>query len=271
MSDAEERVRRTVSAWRAGSIALGWAYPDDWEVPEVIEVAEAALGEADLLGPLERLGRARARGGIDLRETLADLLTLREVLDTEASTSDDLPSAWLRAAAEGWADEAADELALSRLDDGLTGLATAPYLRTRLLEVYQECDANSVETSARYEFVAVALDVSGLPTMTALAAMVLTAAALDAVFSNGETRALLATTTAVVLTPRSGLVPARALTARAFVERGLAVEHIPADVVRVWRVRLPGTYAAACRLIRALSRGSHEIDPHLQSGLGVPK
>lgn len=75
-----EWVAEVVSVWRARSCVNGWSYPHDWVIDEVDDVAREALEDGDLIGPLTRLGAARARSGADLGEVLDDVAALHAVL-----------------------------------------------------------------------------------------------------------------------------------------------------------------------------------------------
>ena len=63
-----EPARQLYERWRATSLEIGWAFPDDWWVPPVDEVIEALCAGRDPAGPCVELGRARAEAGVSLRE-----------------------------------------------------------------------------------------------------------------------------------------------------------------------------------------------------------
>ncbi|AHH99638.1 hypothetical protein GCM10010174_17870 [Kutzneria viridogrisea] len=237
--------------WRDRSVASGWAFPRDWILCEAEDVVDALLSGADLTGPLGRLGRARARAGCDLRESLQDVTALYSLVG-EVQVEQDLPIGWLRAVATGWADEAVRGLGRTRVDDGLTGLVTRAYLRTRLAEVYQEDQARGTSTPDRYALVAVSVDLTELPRLSRLSALVLVANALQLVFHAGETKALVAPATAAVLVRTSALPEGRIKDARQLIAQRLAADGLSAARVRAWSQRLPARYESACDLVNSL-------------------
>ncbi|WP_372666775.1 hypothetical protein [Amycolatopsis kentuckyensis] len=101
---ADGAVRRLRGRWRLASTTSGWRFPSDWAVPEVDTVCSSALFRGDLTAALTVLGRARARTGAGLDETLYDVAALHTVLD---GCADAAQPAMLRAAAIGWANAVA--------------------------------------------------------------------------------------------------------------------------------------------------------------------
>nr|CEL15312.1 hypothetical protein [Kibdelosporangium sp. MJ126-NF4]CTQ95646.1 hypothetical protein [Kibdelosporangium sp. MJ126-NF4] len=245
------RPDEVVTAWRARSLRDGWAYPDDWEVPEAYRVAEAHLSGTDVLGPLATLAGVRARCGFGLREALGDMVALHWVL-----VGGEPPPDWTRTTAIGWSDAAALELAATRVDDGVTGLATAAYLRTRLFEVYEQCAASGAHASTQYCLIVVSVALGALTGLDRTAAMVLTADSLGMVFGSGETRALVTPSTAAVLSPCGPLVPARVRVAGALIVDRFVRSGLPAGLVRPRCEQLPDGYEEALRLIGSLGRSS---------------
>lgn len=122
----------TRDAWRTRSLASGWVFPEDWWAPAVDAVTYAVARRADLAGPCARLGHARAKAGVGIGETLEDLGALFTVLGRDMPPMD-----CVRALAEGWVESGMFGLSDLTCEDPLTGLATLPYLRTRLAEIYR--------------------------------------------------------------------------------------------------------------------------------------
>ncbi|WP_246258576.1 GGDEF domain-containing protein [Amycolatopsis anabasis] len=242
--------------WRAASLAAGWPFPNDWAVVPVDEVCEVVLRGEDVLAALAGLGAARSDEGADLSETLLDVAALYSVSTDAAVTPDTVPASWVRAVSEGWADAAAAQVGRAKVADGLTGLATTAYLRTRLAEVYESCAAQGAIPGDRYALVIVAVDFAAAPGWAKQAAMVLIGQTLPTAFSRGETRALLSPSTAAVLTERDQLLPARTARLRELATDQLAVDPMTraAGPVRVWVEPLPDDYDAACGLISHLGR-----------------
>ncbi|ONI81137.1 hypothetical protein ALI144C_21585 [Actinosynnema sp. ALI-1.44] len=245
------RLDDVVKAWRTRSLRDGWAYPDDWEVPEAYLVAEAHLSGSDMLGPLAALAGVRARAGFGLREVLGDMIALHSVV-----LVGEPPPDWTRTTAIGWSDAAALELASTRVDDGVTGLATAAYLRTRLFEVYEQCAAAGVYASTRYCLIVVSVALGTLTGLDRTAAMVLTADSLGMVFAHGETRALATPSTAAVLSPCGPMVSARVRVAGALITDRFTRSGLPAGLVRSRCEQLPDGYEEACRLVGSIGRNT---------------
>src|SRR6202012_4353551 len=106
---------------------------------------------------LVRLGKARAVAGSGLGETLQDVAALHAVLNDAggadgmvAADPDAMPARLLRVTAVAWSDVLVRQLAHTEACDGLTGLASAAYLRARLREVYREAEANGTDAPSRY-------------------------------------------------------------------------------------------------------------------------
>jgi GGDEF domain-containing protein len=240
--------------WRSATTAAGWAFADDWALPEVDTVCAAVLGPGDPGAALTALGGARARCGCGLGETLLDLAALHAVLRAPAGSAepapadvDATPAPMLRATALGWADVVAGRASAVESVDPLTGLPTASYLRTRLGEVYR------AEEAADRALVLVRLDVPRTSGWSAVVALTLLADVLREVFDGGETIAALNRTTAVVLAGRDDALERRAGTLARLAGHRLAVDpHLRlVGTPVVWLERLPGTYDEARDLLAA--------------------
>jgi hypothetical protein len=173
-------------AWRLRSLASGWHTADDWHNRAVDAVTEAMLPgapSADLARACGALGRARARAGVGVTETIADLAALYAVLGRDTP-----PLSVVSSLAEGWAEEGLARQAMGRCEDPLTGLATVPYLRTRLTEVYREADLLGVSPARGHRLVVVCQ--AGRPDpWRRLAADILLGYDLRAAFPGGDTLA----------------------------------------------------------------------------------
>lgn len=261
------RLLRTLrSRWRTASIASGWRFPADWAVAEVDQVCAAVLaadGSAEACeDALVRLGRARAAAGSGLGETLQDVAALHAVLSGPehqdgivSADPDALPARLLRVTALAWSDVLVRQLAHSEASDGLTGLANPAYLRARLREVYQEATAAGVPVRDRYVLVVVSSRLSGTAAWSRLAAMVLLADVLRAVFDGGQTLATVGPNTMLVLAERDDRLSERLASTRWVAARRLAVDPQLRTVgpPSVWLETLPGSHAAACRLVGELA------------------
>jgi hypothetical protein len=258
-----DRVRRLRTHWRTASLAAGWPFPSDWALPEVDMVCSAVVEDADLAPALAELGRARAEAGAGLSETLTDLAALHAVLETPDSTAgmvgadpDALPARHLRVLAIAWAELAVHRSTNTEVADGLTGLSTAAYLRTRLREVYAECALHGVAPESEYVLVGIGIDLAALAGWSRLAAVVLLADVLQAVFDGGETLTALGPSVAVALCRRDERLAMRVASVR-----WLAVDRFALDAhldelgePRVWLERLPAGHEGACALLAHLGR-----------------
>lgn len=244
--------------WRTASLAAGWPFPSDWEVPAVDVVCSAVVAGEDIRDSLAELGAARAECGVELAGTLQDLAALHAVTTAKtdglvSADPDAVPAPLLRTTALGWAD-VINRLSVRReVEDPLTGLNTAGYLRTRLHEIYRETRSRGGLAGEEYALLTVSLGVStdGYPRMVA---MVLIADVLRTIFDGGETIALLRATTAGVLTPRSPELATRCLQARWMIENRLAGDPALRDCgrVRVREAPLPHDHESACELLASL-------------------
>ncbi len=191
--DSAVRIRALRSRWRTASLASGWRFPTDWAVAEIDQVCEAVVKGSEPDDALVRLGRARALAGSGLGETLQDVAALHAVLTVPehrdgmvAADPDAMPARFLRITALAWSDVLVRQLAHTEAADGLTGLASAAYLRARLREVYQEGTASGVAVRSRYVLVVMSPDLGHATGWSRLAAMVLLADVLRAVFDGGK-------------------------------------------------------------------------------------
>jgi GGDEF domain-containing protein len=268
--DPTRELRALRSRWRTASIASGWRFPADWAIAEVDVVCEAALAGgvagpvADpVTGALVKLGRARALAGSGLGETLQDVAALHAVLTVPdhadgmvAADPDAMPARLLRVTALAWSDVLIRQLAHSEASDGLTGLANAAYLRARLREVYRASSAAGVETRSRYVLVVVSPDLAHASGWSRLAAMVLLADVLRAVFDGGQTLATVGPNTMVVLAERDDELSERVASARWVASDRLGVDPTLRAIgpPSVWLEQLPDSHPAACRLVATLGR-----------------
>ena len=251
------------SRWRTTSLAAGWRFPNDWALSEVDAVCEAAVNEADLTGPLSRLGAARAESGAGLEETLQDLAALHAVLsDTSGVTAlvapriEATPAKLLTVTALGWAAVVGDQAATCEAEDSLTGLTTPAYLRTRLREVYRDAEVTGRRPGDHHVLLFVSLDLSRTSGWSRLVAMALVADALRTVFAGGETLTAVGRSVVAALTPRTPELAAAAANLRWLTAEKLDVDpHLrPTGPARVWLERLPETHQAACDLLASVAR-----------------
>ncbi|HEY3262621.1 MAG TPA: GGDEF domain-containing protein [Pseudonocardiaceae bacterium] len=279
--------------WWAATLAAGWPYPGDWGVSAVDAVCEASADGRDPIQAIGSLGRARARAGAGLGETLRDVAALYSVLlaldrpalgrpalgrpaldrpaldrlamdrpaqraaaEGEPVVVDRVPTRLVRAAAMGWAEVASDEIASARAIDQLTGLATACYLRTRLGEIYRCAQAEGRSADDSHVLVLLAVDLSNTAGWTRFVPMLLAAEAIRAVFDGGQTHALLGPSIAAVLSTRDDRLPLHTGRLRRLASDMLATDPDAASAgpARVWLQRLPDSYGRACDLLTHVGR-----------------
>ncbi|MEV0058057.1 hypothetical protein AB0H34_47170 [Saccharopolyspora shandongensis] len=252
------RRRALRSRWRTASLAAGWPFPSDWASDAVEAVCAAVVAGDSLAESLADLGASRAEAGVGLAGTLQDLAALHAVSSgwhdgLVSADPDAVPTAMVRATALGWSDVVARMSVGREVEDPLTGLTTAGYLRTRLHEVYRAARAEGRPAGNGHVLVTVSLGATGddYPRMMA---MVLIADALRTVFDGGETTSLLRSATAVVLAQRDRLLPARCIQARWTIQHRLAAD--PAlrgcGPVLLREDVLPDGHDEACELLASL-------------------
>lgn len=260
--DSSGELRALRSRWRTASIASGWRFPADWAVAEVDQVCEAVVSGTEPDDALVRLGRARAMAGSGLGETMQDVAALHAVLTVPehrdgmvAADPDAMPARFLRIIALAWSDVLVRQLAHSEASDALTGLASAAYLRARLREIYREGTATGREVRSRYVLVVMSPDLGHATGWSRLAAMVLLADVLRAVFDGGQTLATVGNTVLVVLAERDDRLSARIAMARRLATDRLGIDPQLRELCppSVWLERLPTSHPAACRLIAELA------------------
>jgi hypothetical protein len=221
-------------------MACGWAADDDWQVTAVDTVAAAAWRGTGLAAACGMLGRERARAGVGIGETLTDLAALCFVLD-----GGEPPGELVRPLAEGWAEAGLARMSEGTCEDPLTGLATMPYLRTRLGEVYREArQAGSCAADSHRLLVA---DLPHrLDPWDRLSVILLVSNDLRAAFPGGETLSLAASGRAIALVRAVPELPFRATGLR----RSLTAAH----GTRLRLLKPPAQHEEALRLLDGLAR-----------------
>lgn len=248
--------------WRSASLASGWRFPSDWALPEVDTVCAAIVADGETDEALAGLGRARAAAGAGLEETLADMAALHAVLETAdevggfvAPSIDGAPARFVRITAVAWADVAFDQIANVEVTDSLTGLPSAPYLRTRLGEIYRQAARKERPVAEDHVLLVVSIDVAELSGWPRLTVMILTADVLRSVFDGGETVASLGPSTLAVLAGRETGVSSSAVTLRRKLTEQLLIDPQLRDAVHpeIRVVRLPDDIDSANALLSSLS------------------
>ena len=247
-------------AWRLRSLATGWLTDDDWHSAAVDAVLAAAPGQLShggrpspgdaglaavedeiLTAACAGLGRSRAKAGIGIGETIDDLAALFAVLDSEP------PLHLICSIAEGWAEEGLALLAQGGCEDPLSGLATLPYLRTRLAEVYREAEQRGTSPADTHRLLVVGLPRRPDP-WRRMALAILVGHDLRAAFPGGETLSLARRTRPG---PAIALVPARRDLPLRYARLRRSVQATFGTQIRM--TPLPRLLAEALRLVDELA------------------
>lgn len=248
-------------AWRRCSLAGGWLTPADWHGEAVDAVLAAVAGAGELVTACTGLGRARARAGTGIAETIDDLAALFVVLE------DALPTRLVGAVAAGWAEAwtdawsetwtgvgagwSQDPLAGNGCEDPLSGLVTLPYLRTRLAEVYREAGQGGTSPADTHRLLVVRLPRRPDP-WHRMALAIVVGRDLRAAFPGGETLSMArphgdhGTGSAIALVPVRGDLPLRYARLRRSVQATAGT--------RIRMTPLPGQLPEALRLVDELAR-----------------
>jgi hypothetical protein len=261
-------------AWRRRSLATGWLTADDWHskaVDAVIaachdgrpasgEAGLAPVGDGSLIVACAGLGRSRARAGIGIAETIDDLAALFAVLDSgpghersgpagkgsgpAGERSGDPPLHLVCAIADGWAEESLAQLAQGGCEDPLSGLATLPYLRTRLAEVYREAEQAGTSPADTHRLLVVGLPRRPDP-WRRMTLAILVGQDLRAAFPGGETLSMAKPGPAIALVRARGDLPLRYARLRRSIQVtfGTQIRMTP----------LPGLFTEALRLVDELA------------------
>lgn len=262
--------------WRTASVERGWSYPDDWWVPAVDAIAEAAADGDDLIEACRRLGAARAHAGVTMKEALDDIRALCHLLRSLRSHPYggiarhelDILEA-VCATAEGWAEGIDGSSGATATEDPLTRLVDTAYLSARLGEIYQAAEYSGHRPNFTHAFVVVSLVGPRAPETNETVqrpsgvserweqVRQITELADDVqrVFARGETIALVSPSTVVVLAVRSPELSSQITVLRQILENrhfGIAVDQ--PSVVGVWLEGLPETLRSARNLLGELRR-----------------
>jgi hypothetical protein len=179
---------------------------------------------ANLARACGSLGQARAKAGVGIAAAITDLAALYTVLGRGSP-----PLHLDSSIAGGWAEEGLTRESQGYCEDPLTGLATLPYLRTRLAELYREADLLGISPAHTHRLIVI----SPLPPADQwhrLAGAIRLGHDLRAAFPGGETLAQ---------APGPGA--------------GLALVRVRWD--------LPARYAELCHAVQLSCRAHTRISP----------
>lgn len=226
--------------WRRRSLSGPWTHEDDWWTPAVDVVAEAMVRGRRAGPACALLGRARARAGVGVGEALEDLGMLYAALGW-----DEPPLSAVRALAEGWSEGGLTAVWSASCEDPVTGMANLAYLRTRLAELYREARAEG--SAPRRTHCLVVIDGGdGADPWGGVARTVRMGHNLRAVFTGGETRALLGSGRAAALVRKQDKLALQTAALRRAYSR--------ANRARIWTEDLPHRLEQALRLLDGLAR-----------------
>ena len=235
----------------------------------------AAVGATALAAACAGLGRSRARAGVGIAETIDDLVALFAVLAGGGGESagalaggggeragapaggeeeragvlsegqhGDPALRFVGAIAEGWAEESVSQFARSGCEDPLSGMATLPYLRTRLAEVYREAEQRGTSPAETHRLLVVGLPRRPDP-WRRLVLPILVGRDLRAAFPGGETLALAKPGPAIALVPARRDLPLRYARLRRNIQAAFGTQ--------IRMTPLPGRLTEALRLVDELA------------------
>ena len=219
------------------------------EVPQGYDaVAEALVAGRSPVAACAVVGRDLASDGVSLGETLSGLGTTYRVLG--AGVPD---FAATESLAVAWSEATLDFLHDVTCEDPLTGLASAPHLRTRLTEVYRGADlaGASVRTTHALVVVDVPRRSGGLleaPAFGRALGLAAVAEVLREIFAGDETVARLGSDRVAALVRRTDTLGESVARVRATLERLPLPSH-----AGVWIEGLPGQSELGVRLLAELA------------------
>lgn len=245
MSADGDALASLVSTWSEVAASTGWVWPGDWWHPSVEAAAAAVLNGVDAGPALARLGDARARAGVGVAEALDDLEAL-----FAAACGAEPPYGALRAYVEAYGDAALGTAEHDGCEDPLTGLATMPYLRARVVEEYREAARDGALVARRAALVVVEISPDSGPALLATIEMIKVADVLRSVFSGGETCAALSRRRSAALVRRRETLPRSVQ----LLQELLAARSVNGATARSWVEGLPPHESGAVALLDELAR-----------------
>jgi hypothetical protein len=184
---------------------------DEWADPAARDLSEAFDGES-AFATVERavVAFAQARAGADYKadEVAADLAALvRVAWPPDAGTWADAidPIGLLARGLGAWAAEQASSASGGDCHDPVTGLVTGRYLRERVRELHDQCDALAISPPVTFGAVVVQLELGAVPATDRIGVRVAAGRILAARFRAGETVAALGSTRMAAVMPAYGV------------------------------------------------------------------
>ena len=186
-----------------------------------------------------------ARDGASLGEALSDLrFTFTRVLGREPAYSA------TEALAIAWSEATLEYLHQLSCEDPLTGLASLAHVRTRLDEIYRECENDGVDVRAAHALVVVEARSADHAHFGRALMLARVAEALHTVFPGGETVGRVGADRALAVVRRRPDLGSTVAVLREY----LNDLRLDAHEVRVWIEGLPVHADSATRLLDELAR-----------------
>jgi hypothetical protein len=184
---------------------------DEWADPATRELADVFERGADLADVEQAVvGFAQARAGADhdADAVTADLVALVRLawptgLGTWGGTVD--PVGLLARALGAWAAERTAAAACAECLDSVTGLVTAHYLKERLRELHDQCQALAISPPVTFGAVVVQLELGAVTATERIRVRVAAGRILASCFRAGETVAALGTSRMAAVMPAYGI------------------------------------------------------------------
>ena len=184
---------------------------DEWADPAARDLSDA-FDEGSAFATVERavVAFAQARAGADYKadEVAADLAALvRVAWPPDAGTWADSvdPIGLLARGLGAWAAEHAASASGGDYHDPVTGLVTGRYLRERVRELHDQCDALAISPPVTFGAVVVQLELGAVPATDRIGVRVAAGRILAARFRAGETVAALGSTRMAAVMPAYGV------------------------------------------------------------------
>lgn len=218
------------------------------EVPPVFDaVAEALVAGRSPVAACAVVGRDLASDGVSLGEALSGLVA------THAAVGAPLPDfTTAEALSVAWSEATLEFLHDVTCEDPLTGLASAPHLRTRLAEVYRGAALEGASVRRTHALVVVELparpDTQESPAFARALGLAAVADVVRGVFAGDETIARVGADRVAALVRRTDTLGASV----GAVRDRLARLELPHDA-SVWIEGLPGRQELGVRLLAELA------------------
>jgi hypothetical protein len=220
-------------------------------VPAGFEPLFDALEDGEpVFGVVEELGRAAAAEGTPLDDVLG---SLEATYGASGIVLDQPPFEVARALAAAWADSSLRFLHSVSCEDPLTGLASLAHVRTRMSEVYRECDRRGVSATRTHALLVVQLHwpASVTSPFDRLMRMIDVAETLRSVYAGEEVVGQLTGSRTVALVRRDGDI---GQTVSGLLGLLQSWEERTGVVTRLWIEGLPASQLAGEALLDDLAR-----------------